>query len=84
MTSKVCVIRDRAMDAYGQPIFTPTVGTAVRAFHDEINRKESAMNGHPDDYDLYTIGEYDERTGAITSEPPRMIAVGKEQINPIE
>lgn len=84
MTSKICTVRDRATDTYGQPIFVQAIGQAIRSFGDEINRKDSQLGLHPEDYDLYVIGEYDERTGFIKSEQPRQIAIGKEQINPIE
>lgn len=81
MTTKVCAVRDRAMDQYGQPIFTPTIGTAVRAFQDEINNEQSSMHKHADDYDLYHIGDYEADTGQLIPVQPKMIAVGKEMLN---
>lgn len=77
---KIVTIRDRAVDAYGQPIFVQALGQAMRSFSDEINSKESTLNKHPDDYDLYHIGDYDQDTGLITPKQPEMIAVGKNLI----
>lgn len=74
----VVAIRDRAVDAYGQPVFVKAVGQAVRSFGDEINNEQSAMYAHPEDYDLYLIGTYDEGTGALTPQSPSMIAIGKD------
>lgn len=66
---KIIVVKDRAVDAYGSPIFVRATGEATRSFVDEVNNEQSAMYKHPEDYDLYLVGEYDERTAAITSEP---------------
>lgn len=79
MPSKIiCAVRDRAIDAYMQPIFCQAIGQAIRIFIDEVNRKESPMNSHPEDYDLYHIGEYDEDTGHLSAISPRQIAIGKD------
>lgn len=81
MNLKIVAIRDRALDAYGRPIFVHTVGQAIRSFQDEINRAEAnnEMNKHPDDYDLYLLGDYDDSTGKITNvtDGPQQIAIGK-------
>lgn len=76
----VLSVRDRAMDAFMQPFFAPAVGLAVRSFGDEINRAESPMHAHPEDYDLYQVGTFDDQTGIFTSDQPRMLAVGKDHI----
>lgn len=78
---KIIAIRDRAVDAFGRPIFTRTANEGIRSFIDEINNPESPMNAHPEDYDLYILGDYDEDTGQIIPEQrPEMIAVGKNSI----
>lgn len=77
---KICAVRDRAVDAYGQPIFVNALGQAVRSFQDEIRRKDSEMGAHADDYDLYHIGDYDDSTGTVSGVTPVMIAIGKEQV----
>lgn len=76
----VLSVRDRATDTYGRPFFSPSIGGAVRSFHDEMNNKESPLNKHPEDYDLYVMGNFDERTGLFETDTPRQVAVGKEQI----
>ena len=50
----VVAVRDRAIDAFGRPFFVPTIGVALRSFHDEMNRQapDNAMAAHPEDYDL--------------------------------
>lgn len=80
MLTKICAVRDRAIDAFGQPMFVVAVGQAVRGFRDEVNNKQSAIGMHPEDYDLYEIGEYDDASGMIVPCAPRMVAVGKDLV----
>lgn len=75
---KICAVRDRAIDAFGQPIFCHTVSEAIRAFADQVNNRQSPMNSHPEDYDLYLIGTYADEDGSLVGEKPQMIAAGKE------
>lgn len=64
---KMYAIYDRAIEAYGQPIFVKAQGQAIRSFMDECKNQESQFNKHPEDYELYYIGEYDETTASITN-----------------
>lgn len=76
----VCAVRDRAVDGFGIPIFVPSEGAAIRSFADEVNRKESAMAQHPEDYDLYFLGLFDDGSGQFGVDDergPRQIAIGK-------
>jgi len=81
MIKQVCAVRDRAADAFGQPMFVPNKGIAIRSFIDEINRAEQTnqLYMHPEDFDLYALGEYDDNTGEIKSlTRPLQIAIGKD------
>lgn len=78
MIFKVCSVRDRATDTYGNPFFVVALGQAVRGFSDEVNNPESALNKHPDDYDLYVLGDYESESGLFNCGTPRQIAVGKD------
>lgn len=79
----VCAVRDRALDAFMQPLFVPAIGLALRSFSDEVNRSESPMFAHPEDYDLYEIASYDDATGVIVPlDRPRMVSVGKDVKRP--
>lgn len=76
---QVLAVRDRAIDAFGVPIFVPAVGAAVRSFSDEINRPESPYAAHPEDYDLFHLGHYETSDGSLTPfERPRQVAIGKD------
>lgn len=74
MKYAVCAVKDRAVNAYNRPIYVPTVGVAIRSFTDEVNRKDSELQNHPEDYDLYEIGQWDDETAIyISLEAPRVI-----------
>lgn len=75
----IVAVRDRAVDAFSRPFFVPSVGAAVRSFRDEVNNPESPMNKHPEDYDLYELGAFDDESGDLRSlDKPRMVAIGKD------
>lgn len=80
MKSVVIAVRDRAADVYGMPQCVATIGTAIRSFSDAVNGAgESALQKHPEDFDLYHIAVYDDATAEFECvDPPRMIAVGKD------
>lgn len=66
MKRVVCAVFDSAAALYGQPVFVPSVGVALRSFIDEVNNKESAMFGHPDDYTLFYVADFDDATGEFS------------------
>lgn len=73
----VVAVRDRMLDAFDRPWVVPAVGAGVRAFQDELARPESPMNRHPEDYELFQLGTFDDATGELVSlEHPRSLSVG--------
>lgn len=75
---KICAVHDSAVDAFNAPIFVPAVGAASRSFIDEVNRRESAFNLHPDDFTLYELGSFDQITGTFHATEPVLIVRGKD------
>lgn len=73
---QVLAIRDRQLNGYMQPFTAHTVGLGLRAFSDLVNANDSEMHKHPEDYELYHVGEFDEQTGILQ---PCMDANGKPQ-----
>lgn len=82
MILKIIAIRDRAADAFGIPNFTASIGAAMRSFADEINspRENNQLNRHPEDFDLYELGTYNDNTGHFDVGVPRQIAIGKDLV----
>ena len=78
----IMCMRDRSADVFGQPSFHLSVGGAVRGFGDEINRVDAnnVLNRHPEDFDLYQLGTYDDSDGSFNIDKPRQVAIGKDLI----
>lgn len=76
----ICAIRDRAADAFGRPMFSAALGQAIRSFVDEVNRSDpnNQLAAHPDDFDLYQLGTFDDSTGMFDTGVPRQVAIGKD------
>lgn len=75
----VCAVRDSAVNAFSRPFFVPAVGAAVRAFGDEVSRVDSDMHKHPEDFELYELGTFDEESGVLVSCPTlRSVSRGKD------
>ncbi|WNK14496.1 MAG: nonstructural protein [Microvirus sp.] len=72
----VFAIRDQAVNSHMVPMFFLTKGQAVRAFSDEVNRKDpnNNLNRHPEDFVLYHLGTYDDYSGLLTAVQPSFIA----------
>lgn len=77
----VISVKDRAADAYGRPAYVPSLGVGIRSFTDEVNRgdRENQMYNHPDDFDLYDLGTFDDSTGLFSlHDIPKVICLGKQ------
>ena len=80
MILKMCAIYDRIGMAYSAPQFVVSYGSAIRSFGDEIRnqRENNPLNVHPDDFDLYSLGEYNDELGSFDVHPPKQIASGRD------
>lgn len=77
----VLSIRDRGADVFGTPYCSASVGQAIRAFGDEVNRDapENLLAKHPDDFDLYQIGLFDDASGRFEmADDVRVLIRGKD------
>lgn len=63
MKHVVYSVYDRAAQFYGRPFFVVAAGQATRSFRDEVNRSDSEFGKHPDDYDLWQLGLFDDVSG---------------------
>lgn len=74
------VIKDRSVDAYVNLHCVRAEGQAIRQFQDAINDQQTggSIHKHPDDYDLYRVGTYNDETGLVTPEQPSKVADGKQ------
>lgn len=69
-------IRDLSASAFVHTRIDVSDGCAVRSFGDAVCDGKSMLSAHPQDFELFRVGTFDERTGAVTAEvlPVRLAA----------
>lgn len=82
MLYKLFTIRDSAANVYGVPFFVAHAGQAMRMFSDECKGDKSVMGTHPEDFELFHIGEYNDENASFEVEIPRSIMRGSDCISP--
>lgn len=82
MKRSLFAIRDSAVGGFHAPFMAPSNGVAIRSFRDEVLRKDAGnmMNQHPEDFELYLIGSYEEDTGVLESITPELLMRGKDAV----
>lgn len=81
---KMVSIRDSAVNAFMRPFAVPAIGAATRAFTDDVNNPQSESHKHPEDYELYHVGDWDEDSGTFRPiEVPELIVRGKDCIKSV-
>ena len=81
MLQFIVSVKDRAADVFNRPFFVPHRNVAIRDFTDEVNRSaaDNQLNKHPDDFDLYFLGQFDDNSGTFTmEESPLVLVRGKD------
>ena len=75
-------VKDRAADVFNRPFFVPHRNVAIRDFTDEVNRSavDNQLNKHPDDFDLYLLGEFNDNTGEFVMVSPQVLVRAKDVI----
>jgi hypothetical protein len=83
MELKAYSIYDSAAQAFIAPFFMQNDGLAVRAFSDNVNSNdENNISKHPDQFALYKIGVFNDKSGVIDPEEvPVKLMSGIECVN---
>lgn len=84
MIRQIYTVLDRAVLAHGTPIFTRARGEAVRSFMDECKNPDSMLSKHPEHYEMYFIGTYNEETAELTPHEPERVAMAIDFVTPRE
>lgn len=63
MIYQVFAIRDAKADAFLQPFFSQTIGTACRAVTEATSDSNHPFGKHAEDYALFQLGEFDDNQG---------------------
>lgn len=82
MILEMYCVKDRATDVFGTPMFLLASGQAIRSFGDEVNRSavDNQLFQHPDDFDLFRLGTWDNVTGMFLPCAPELVVRGKELV----
>lgn len=74
----MCSVLDLAAQQYGRPFFAISDGSAIRGFVDEVNHEDanSILYKHPDDFQLFRLGTFDDGGGKIELQEPVMLISG--------
>lgn len=78
MILNIFSVYDSKTKAYMQPYFSPTHGSALRAFTDEIANEQSLLAKHPEDFTLYHVGVWDDQTAQINPQDPATLGTAKQ------
>lgn len=74
MLVQVYSIRDRKAESFMQPFFSLADGMAARSFSDMVNDPGQMVARHPEDFDLYAIGQFDDTDGRLVgTQTPRFV-----------
>lgn len=76
-------VKDKAVDAYLQPFFAPSLGSAIRSVSDAVNDTQHQFSKHITDYTLWHLGTFDDATGLIVSDGPDRVCALTELVKNI-
>lgn len=63
----VYAIYDKQAEMFNLPFFQQTAGLAKRAFFDLVNDSSSTLFKHPEDFELWCLGKFDDVKGEFSS-----------------
>lgn len=74
MIHQLIAVKDVKAGHYAKPVAVPTDAVGVRAFQDAVNDKSTEYAKHPEDYEIWNIGTYDDNSGKVVASEPRQLA----------
>lgn len=69
MVLVACSVFDVKASAYMQPFFVPNTSMAIRSFGDAVVNPETGISKHPEDFQLFKVGEFDDNSGLFSPVP---------------
>lgn len=81
---KIYAIYDRKAMFFGSIIAVPAQIDAVRAFAGAVTSPDSMIYKYPNDFALFSLGEYDEHTGNLASYPTPILVHEAIEFHPHE
>lgn len=74
-------IYDVKAQAYLPPFFLPNLDMGIRVFSDCLEDKTHQFSKHPEDYTLFTVGEFNDENGGLEIHPPQSLGNGVDYQN---
>ena len=62
----ICSVYDKKAMVFFPPFTVENKVVAIRSLEVTVNTSGNVINRYPDDFALYTLGEFDDKTGNIT------------------
>lgn len=84
MKTYVYTVRDSKAEAYALPFYAHTDGLALRMFETTVNSPDHPIGGHPEDYTLFKLGEFDTDRGIFSCHEPIAMGNGIEFLSPVK
>lgn len=80
MKIQVFALRDLKSNQFGSPLFLQNVQVCLRSLSDEVNSGDSSslVRQHPEDFELYHLGEWDPQTARfeLFADPRSIVLAG--------
>lgn len=77
----IVAIRDKKADAFHPPYVLQNLSLAIRGFGDAVLKGNTDLSTHPEDFNLYHVGNYDVITGKVEPVEPVSVCAGLDFIN---
>lgn len=77
---RIFSIYDTAAASYNKPFYAVSEGVALRIFQDILLDQDTSIGRHPEQFQLYDLGEFDEENGTFKTNPPVFVVGGNELV----
>ncbi len=81
MKLNIYSIFDTASGLYSRPFFTQSDAEAMRSFEDIATDAEHPVGKHPEDYNLFRLGTFDDNKGKLVDEDNECLVTALETIS---
>lgn len=73
----ICSVFDTKVGSFAAPFTCRSRGEAIRSFEDACQDDKMPFKLHPDDYQLFCLGEFDDQSGSLQANGlDRLIGAG--------
>ncbi|AZL82940.1 hypothetical protein [Apis mellifera associated microvirus 61] len=76
MQTKAVSVFDKKTGLYSDPFFVRHLGDALRQWDIVRKNPDTKYGKNPEDFDLFTVGVFDDESGELIKEKPQHIASG--------